>query len=369
MSQSQTILHLMGMDSTKYGGIERFNVELASQLNSMGYHSVFVYESFPQVEQFVKDLSIEKAEIVVLNSRNNPLRFCCQLWTLFKKYDFCMMHAHFTKARFYAVPLARLYGIHKIVYTFHSSLQVLPKIKLHTRLWYRVCNRFSRIVAVSKDIENTVRSNWPQTTVKKLYLGIKPVHGDKASCRSKLGIPTDMTMIMCTANFNHVKGLDILVKAAHLIKNTHTLRNTIFYIVGQPDSDKQELQKMIDDMALTNYFRLEGISNAVPQYLCAADIYVQPSRSEGLPIALMEACSVGLPIVASRVGGVPEVAVEDENALLFEQGNSAEFAEKLWRLIENKDKRHTFGNSGLRIYKEKFAIENNAARLIEYYEL
>ena len=176
-------------------------------------------------------------------------------------------------------------------------------------------------------------------------------------------------MVMCTANFNHIKGLDVLVKAVDRLNKDTNLENVEFYIVGQTEKDKQELQVMIDSLHLTQYFHLEGISNAVPLYLNAADIYVQPSRNEGLPLALMEACSVGLPIVASRIGGIPEVAIEGENALLFDVENDVDCANAMNRLLANNEIREKFGARSFEIYQEKFMISNNVSKLIDYYAL
>lgn len=366
---TNNILHLMGMDSTKYGGIERFNVQLSQQLAEKGFHSVFVYERWPDVEQFVDDIKATGAELIVLNSRHHRIRFCKDLWRLLRQYNFCLMHAHFTKARFFAVPLAKFYGIRNIVYTFHSTVPPLNKIKFHTRLWYRLCNKYCRIVAVSKDIENISCQNWPNSIIRNIYMGINPIPRNREVSRAELGIADNQLMLMCTANFNHIKGLDILVNAAAQIEKNGDLKNVIIYIVGQPEKDRVELQQMIDQMDLTVYFHLEGISNKIPLYLQAADIYVQPSRHEGLPLALMEACAVGLPIVASRVGGIPEVAVEGENANLFETENVTGCADAIHDLIIDKSLRQRFGDHSKEIYKEKFQLSNNVVKLLDYYKL
>ena len=368
MEISRNILHLMGMDSTKYGGIERFNVELATQLHDKGYHSVFVYETWPDVEQFVQDLKKVDAEVIVINSRTNPLRFCRQLWSLFKKYHFSMMHAHFTKARFYAIPLAIVYGIKNIVYTFHSRVPPLNEIKWHTRLWYRICNRHCRVVAVSKQIEAVAAANWPGLTVKNLYLGIVPVIGDRKQCRKELGITDDQLMVMCTANFNHIKGLDVLAKAIGKLQQDEKQTNAVFYIVGQPEKDREELKHLLEELGILSYVHMEGISNQIPKYLRAADIYIQPSRSEGIALALMEAASAYLPIIATKVGGIPEVAIEGENAILFNSENVDECAAALAKMLASKELREKCGERSFEIYQEKFKISNNVAKLIDYYE-
>lgn len=369
MKETKNILHLMGMESTKYGGIERFNVELSRQLAEKGYHSVFVYEEEPEVKQFADDLKTTGAEIVVLNSRHHVLRFCKEFWHLLRKYNFCMMHTHFEKSRFYAVPIALLYGLKNIVYTFHSTVPPLKEIKPHTRAWYNIFNRYCRVVAVSKDIENVSRQNWPNATIRNIYLGIHKVESNRDQTRKELGISEDTLMVMCTANFNHVKGLDILVKAVVQLGKNNGLKDVVFYIVGQPKKDRVELQQIIDEKGLTSYFHLEGISNQIPKYLSAADIYVQPSRNEGLPLSLMEACSVGLPIVASRIGGIPEVAIDGENAILFEVENSADCAEALGMMINDSEKRLESGQKSKEIYADKFQMSENVSKLIDYYQL
>ena len=174
---------------------------------------------------------------------------------------------------------------------------------------------------------------------------------------------------MCTANLNHIKGLDVLVKAVDRLNKDTNLENVVYYIVGQTEKDKQELQVMIDSLHLTQYFHLEGISNAVPLYLNAADIYVQPSRNEGLPLALMEACSVGLPIVASRIGGIPEVAIEGENALLFDVENDENCAAALQKVLTDSTLRKKLGDNSKLVYAEKFQISNNVQKLIAYYHI
>lgn len=359
----------MGMNSSKYGGIERFNVELSQQLATKGYHSVFVYEEVPSAQQFADDIEATGAEVIALNSRRNPIAFCCKLWKLFRRYNFCLIHAHFTKARFYAVPLAHVYGIPDILYTFHSTLYPLTEIKLHTRLWYKLCNRYSRIVTVSRDVEKVAKNNWPSAAIRNLYLGIQSFDEDREQCRMQLGIADNVLMVMCTANFNYVKGLDILVRAAAQLHQTYDLHNVVFYIVGQPDKDREELHKMIDEMELTSYFHLEGISNNIPSYLAAADIYIQPSRNEGIGLALMEACSAGLPILASRVGGIPEVAREGQNAILFKSEDIDEFASALRIMLSDSNIRKQYGECSKQIYVDNFQISNNVSKLIDYYQL
>ena len=364
---SKNILHLMGMDSTKYGGIERFNVELSRQLKDKGYHSVFVYEEYPTVQQFVDDILSTGAELIVINSRINVLKFCKDIWQLYRKYNFCTIHAHFTKARFYALPLAVLYGIKNRIYTIHSTIEPIPQIKLHTRFWYHWMNKKCRIVAVSKQIENVAKANWPKAAIKNIYLGIESKTVERKWACNEMGINENTIVITTISNFNKVKGLDILCHAIkHLIEN-NKIGNIIVYVVGQPEKDIVELKELIQQLSIESYIKLEGIKNNIPTYLNASDIYVQASRHEGLPLALMEATSVGLPIVASNVGGIPEVAQENRNAVLVSSEDVKELAMALEKLISNSKLRKEFAVQSINIYKELFCLKQNVSNLIEYY--
>lgn len=364
---SRNILHLMGMDSTKYGGIERFNIELSRQLREKGYHSVFVYEEYPCVQQFVDDLKETGAELYIINSRKEVLKFCREIWKIYKQYDFCTIHAHFTKARFYALPLAILYGIKNRLYTIHSTMESLSKIKLHTRLWYYLMNKMCRIVAVSKQIESVAKSNWPKSIIKTIYLGIEPIEIERKVARSEIGISDNKIVITTISNFNKIKGLDILCHAVKYLVDNHKMNDTMVYIIGQPESEIQELKILTGQMSIDQYVKMDGVKNNIPTYLHASDIYVHASRYEGLPLALMEATAAGLPIVASNVGGIPEVAQKNRNALLVPSENAMKLAMALEKMIFDSKLRSVYGKQSMNVYEESFCLKQNVSNLVEYY--
>lgn len=365
----KNILHLMGMDSTKYGGIERFNIELSIQLRDKGFHSIFVYEEHPCMQQFVDNLKETGAELYIINSRKKVLKFCRDIWKLYKKYDFCTIHAHFTKARFFALPLAILYGIRNRLYTIHSTMEPLKEIKLHTRLWYWWMNKMCRIVAVSKQIEQVAKNNWSNAVIKAIYLGVESSMRNRKLARKELGIAEDTIVVTTISNFNDVKGLDILCHAIKFLVDNDKIVNTLVYIVGQPEKDIIVLKELVRQLSIESHIKMEGIKNNIPTYLNASDIYVQASRHEGLPLALMEATSVGLPIVASNVGGIPEVAQENRNALLVPIEDAKTLAMALEKMIFDSKLRSEYGQQSIKIYEESFCLKQNVSNLIEYYSL
>lgn len=362
------IMHVMGMESSKYGGIERFNVALSEALLEKGFHSLFVYESEPSSQEFMNDLRRAEASVFVSNSRKHPLQFCVDLARLLRQYHPVLLHAHFTKARFYAIPLAYRMGVRKLLFTIHSRMDPRNLIKPMTRIWYERANKMAKVIAVSEDIASVYRRNWADAGVRRIYLGVKPIVGNRRENREKLGIPQDQLMVLTIANFNHIKGLDVLCKAAGLLEQQGKWsENTCLYIVGQPEADQQVLGELISALQIQDKVKMVGISNAVPDYLTSADIYVQSSRSEGLPLALMEATSASLPIIGTRVGGIPEIVREGFNGLLVESENEQMLAEAMDKLLGDIQLRNTFAQNSSRLYHELFSIENGVRQTMEYY--
>lgn len=368
--ENKVVLHVMGMDSSKYGGIERFNVRLSQALWDKGFRSVFVYETYPDNESFVSDVKAAHGQIVVLKSRKQPLTFCRQLSRLIGRERPCLVHAHFTKARFYAIPLAYMKGVRRLFFTLHSAMDPKNTIKPFTRLWYAMANKMAKVIAVSDNIESTYKADWPEAETKRIYLGVERIVGDKHECRSRLGISEHQMMVLTVANFNHIKGLDVLCKAIALLKERGGLKDDVcFYIVGQLESDRKELNVLVFEEGIGDFVKMVGISNDVLTYMCASDLYVQPSRSEGLPLALMEASSSGLPLVGTRVGGIPEIVKEGVNGLLVESENEEQLADAVDSLIHDAGLREKLGKNSLSVYENEYSVENGVRQTMEYYEL
>lgn len=362
------IFHVMGMESSKYGGIERFNVALSEALLKKGYHSIFIYESEPTSKEFVTDLKKTEAQVFVSNSRKHPVGFCLDFVRLLKHHHPLLVHAHFTKARFYAIPIAYLMGVKRLFFTIHSCMDPKNQIKPLTRFWYGRANKVAKVIAVSEDIATMYRNNWSDAEVKQIYLGVEPVVGDRNESRKKLGVPQEQLMLLTVANFNHIKGLDVLCKAVALLKRQGKWNEkACLYIVGQPEADKAALGKLVTELCIENDVRMIGISNAVPDYLTSADIYVQPSRSEGLPLALMEATSSSLPVVATRVGGIPEIVREGYNGLLVRSENEQLLAEALNKLLCDSQTRSVFSRNSHKLYQELFSVDNGVGQTIGFY--
>ena len=116
------------------------------------------------------------------------------------------------------------------------------------------------------------------------------------------------------------------------------------------------LERQIVDLGLSEAVELAGEVSDVPDRLRRADVFALSSRSEGMPMSVLEAMAAGLPVVASEVGGVPEVVVDGETGFLTRSGRTDDLAEALGRLVADARLRERLGDAGRRRVEERFAL-------------
>ena len=130
-----------------------------------------------------------------------------------------------------------------------------------------------------------------------------------------------------------------------------------------------ELFSLIKSLKIENNVRVEGVISRkqLKFYYAAADIFVLPSYTEGLPTVLPEALYMGLPVVASNVGGIPEIINNGENGFLIDPGNSELLSEKLHMLISNEALRKQFSKNSRKIAETKYTYDKISEQYLNAY--
>ncbi|MFA5162483.1 MAG: glycosyltransferase family 4 protein [Elusimicrobiales bacterium] len=280
---------------------------------------------------------------------------------LIKRLSPDIIHAHSFDADLVACRAAAETGI-PLVITMHS-FSYIDWASRRQNLYSRHCGALRRIISVSRLLAGraaelpafrgkpfSVIFNSPQ---ERFFM---PVTGqERTAARKALGIAGDETAIICVANFHPVKGQDILAEAFAAMTDRARL-----VIVGSAGSDPQRAafrRKTGDILARSGAgSRTAIVDNAADSrpFLAAADIYVQPSLTEAMSVAVTEAMACGLPVVASRAGGLPE-AVSDETGILVEPGNPRALAAALGRLAAAPELRAGMGAAGKAFAEKHFA--------------
>ena len=302
-----------------------------------------------------------------------------------------MVHAHFEN--FIQLVTAFLSLIFRSEYfiSFHSIISLLTveeyrkrkgSIKqIILRLYYRFLIAVSKnVLCVSNAIKNQfiTFSGSESEKIQCLYLGvnIKLVTNSKRELRSVLSLPSDNILLCNVSAIDPVKGLDILINAVGILKTHYGLTNFKCCHIGGLRSEtdenisyQQELFRQVKGQKLENEFLWLGHRNDIDSILSVFDIYVHPSRMEGLGVAIMEACTHSLPVVGTRVGGIPEIVHHNENGFLFSPESAEELAGYLNQLIKDKELCVKMGNESFRIAEEKFNIEKQTKLLADRYIL
>ena len=161
-----------------------------------------------------------------------------------------------------------------------------------------------------------------------------------------LGIPPEMTVVGTVGRLTPVKGQEVLIRAAsELIRRGEK----IFLVLlgdGELRRDLEELSLRLD---IAEFVRFLGWQPDVARVMAAFDIFCLPSRNEGMGKVLVEAMAMGKPIIASSVGGIPDIVRSGENGILVPVGDAAAWAEAIIRLCRDSEKRRRMGDAGMQM--------------------
>ena len=167
------------------------------------------------------------------------------------------------------------------------------------------------------------------------------------------------------ANFYKTKSLDTLVLAA--ISAVHLSPSIKFVIIGD-GPERIKIEELIKKYRLDGYFLLTGALKNAGQYLKAFDIFVMPSKKEGLPYALLEAMAAKIACVASAVGGIPEIIENERNGLLIKDMSPGKLNDAISRLIKDKKTTRALGAAAAETIQSKFSLKQMLEKTLALYD-
>jgi glycosyltransferase involved in cell wall biosynthesis len=187
---------------------------------------------------------------------------------------------------------------------------------------------------------------------------------NKLKIREKLNIPGNKTVFLYTGRLQAIKGIDILLRGW---KNGQKLINEelVLVLVGDHSEIVDEIN---DDPVLAKSIIMTGIQKNVVDYYQAADIFIIASRTEGLSVSLLEAMACGLPVIASNVGGTPDVVHHNENGLLFESENVNQLAKHISKMLEMREKWDQIGKHNRQTILEYADLDVCTRKISELYQ-
>jgi glycosyltransferase involved in cell wall biosynthesis len=191
---------------------------------------------------------------------------------------------------------------------------------------------------------------------------MKPVTISSQMMRQKLRIPEGYLVIGSVGELSTRKGHAIFIEAILKLVSSGEQRVRVLIIGDGPE--KSELKQMIARHRLEEFISLIPFSDNISNYYNVFDLYIHTSiEFDDLPFAVREAMSMGLPTIASNIGGIPELICDDHNGLLFESGDAQDLSAKIAELIKDVQRRERIGKQNLEEYKKKY----DKGRIIKEY--
>jgi glycosyltransferase involved in cell wall biosynthesis len=257
----------------------------------------------------------------------------------------------------------------RMVFTEHgraSDGPPSPKRQLVNPILGRLPNA---TVAVSSALRETmIAEGFPSRWVDVLHNGIDPgpppTTVDRPALRRRFGLHEHGVVVGTIARLDSVKDLGTLIAAAALVRKIHP--DLTLAIVGD-GPERSNLEHTAHRLGMADAVRFFGQRRDARTFLSAFDVYVNSSISEGISLTILEAMAAGLAVVATRVGGTPEVVRDGETGLLVPARSPAAVADAVKRLIDNAVWRGELGAAGRRTVEERFTIDRMVDRYAEIY--
>ena len=359
---------------------------LTEGLRKRGYDTTLVAGSLARGEDsmaFVADAhGVEIVQIDQLGREISPLRdlmATISLAKLIRKERPQILHTHTAKAGTVGRVAARLAGSRKppiVVHTFHGHVlrgYFGPVRSLLFRLLERwLAGGTTALVAVSPQVRDDLVALGvaPRERFVVIRLGIEldervaPEQNGRAESRRYLGISGDRFAVGWIGRMTAVKRTDDVLIAFKSLRDSGI--DAVLCMVGD-GPDRVLLEQRARELGVARDTVFLGYQEDVAPFYAAFDALVLPSGNEGTPVTVIEALAAELPVVATRVGGVPDVVRDGEDGFLVEAGATDDLAERLGRLARDPALRARMGKKGRERVLPRYAVERLVDDVDELY--
>ena len=343
-----------------FGGAETMCENLTYALTDLG-HAVTVVSLYSEQTPIARRMEENGVRIRYLDKKLGlDLSMISKLMKIMKEEKPDVVHTHLNVTK-YVVPAAKLCGIRRCVHTVHNVAQEEAENSQQ-----KIVNAISfklgwlTPVALSPEVQRTIASFYglPEAKIPMIYNGV-----DLHRCLPKTTYAlSEHPQLLHIGRFNHQKNHKGLLEAFRRILETYP--NCILNLLGDGEL-REETENYASQLGIREKVIFHGSQTDVHPYLHSADLFLLPSRFEGMPMTIIEAMGTGLPIVASAVGGVPDM-LEDGRSGMLVSCEPEQVAKAVLKLLEQEDLRKTLGTNAL-LDCQKFSAEHMARCYVDVY--
>jgi len=350
------------------GGIQNFLINLVNRIDQTKFRTTVI--NFIHSEPLVQSISQEVCPVLSLNKKPGfdwgLIRSLSDLLKG-KKPDVIQTHNWGTLVEGFLA--GSMGGITRFVHAERGTLNRNWKnIMVQQLLW----RRMDKVLCVSEahkhEIIETI--HFPSSRIHSIVNGVdvdkfQPNSTMRASFRKEMGLTDEHICIGSVGYLRPIKNHILLMKAGKEI--CHQYHNVRICLIGE-GPEKEKLMLAAQENGIQAQVIFCGARHDIPLVLNGMDVFVLPSLNEGLPNAVLEAMATKIPVIASHVGGVPEVVQNEENGLLFTSNDPTSLTRKLEDLISYPEKRKMLAQNGRDRVVSQFSLDSMVKAYEDLYQ-
>ncbi|HEY7116915.1 MAG TPA: glycosyltransferase [Tepidisphaeraceae bacterium] len=349
--------------SLDVGGLERNVVNQVREGQKLGQRVSIVCLNHPG--SLAPQVDAMGAVVVALGKRPGLRpRTVMQVRRVLRELAPDVVHTHQLATLLYGGAAARLLRVPVVVHTEHGREPYATRLK--TRLLARVAGSFCNLFyCLTAEMAGEVRAAnvVAARKIRVIKNGIDVSRfleppSDTEAVRRSLGIPLDAPVIGTVGRLTEVKRQDVLIRAFSRVLGQ--VPDAHLVLVGDGPM-LAELRGLAATLGIVERVHFAGAQPSSAPFLHSMDVFALTSRSEGMPQAVLEASVVGVPVIASRVGGLPEVITDGETGLLFPSGDDTALASALVDLLGDESRRRRLGAAALSRVETTFSVARMAS--------
>ncbi|MCL4428813.1 MAG: glycosyltransferase family 4 protein [Deltaproteobacteria bacterium] len=361
MSKVKKIKILYIITTCEVGGAQEYLYSFLKEIKKSGDYELNLacntegqyYSKFLEVFDSIYGIKELKRKFTLFSD----LTAIIKIYKIIKNNNFDLIHIQTSKASFLGAVASKLAGSRNIVYSAHGFNSAHATMNLLSDKFYLYLKNFiiknsSFIAVASKTVKDFIINNIKKIDNKKIEVIYTGVNFKKFSYirRNSEKIHNKQFIIGSCGRLIKIKGHEFLIRSAKLV--IEQCDNIDFVIYGEGPL-KKYLNNLIIELNIEKNFIIKDFTENISEEMINFDIYVQPAFVDSFPLAPCEAMAMGIPVIATKVGGFPEMVTHGMNGYLVDFNDYNDLKEKILDLINNRDKRKEFG-----VNAHEYAIKN-----------
>jgi len=362
------ILHLSAVKN--WGGGEKHIENLCMELaeSNPEINNTILCKKGDLFEQSLRKKNLDYTTAPIFT--NFDLRYILKLIKTVKCKKIDLIHIHDPTALAFAVITERFTELPPFIFSKKTSFPIRDRKRTLYKYNYP---KIKKILCVSeKSKEVMAKSIKDQTKLIKIYHGFREEREqysfNKQQLLDELEIPKGKTVIGNIANHIWPKNLETFLEVAHNLIHVNNRKDLFFIQIGFYFRETPKLRKKIKDLNLENHMKLVGFKTNASRFLKTFNYFLLTSQAEGLPNVIYEAFYHKVPVIATNVGGIPEIVSHMENGLLAEPFDVEKLADHVLFLENNRKLKTCFTENGYKKLVENFTTKQMAQQTLQEYK-